>query len=67
MVHQATPKPAQVLLQQQQAAQLAHNLSPLPLLCVQAKQRLLKEAIFKINAKHGQGTIMPMNGDALDV
>lgn len=49
------------------AAAAALSLSPLSLLCVQAKQRMLKEAIFKINAKHGQGTIMPMNGDALDM
>lgn len=28
---------------------------------------MLKEAIFKINAKHGQGTVMPMKGDALDI
>jgi hypothetical protein len=34
---------------------------------VQAKQKMLKEAIFKINAKHGQGTVMPMKGDALDM
>ncbi len=33
----------------------------------QARARVLKEVLFKINAKHGEGTIMQMKDGALDV
>lgn len=34
---------------------------------VQAKAKILKETLFKINQKHGQGTVMAMTGESLDM
>ena len=37
------------------------------LLLLQAKARLLKETLHKINQKHGAGTIMSLSGETLPV
>jgi hypothetical protein len=34
---------------------------------MQAMAKVLKETLFKINQKHGQGTVMAMTGEALDM
>jgi hypothetical protein len=39
----------------------------LPTLTPQAKAKALREAIFKINQKHGQNTVMQMTGDYANV
>lgn len=40
---------------------------PLSLVCKQAKQRVLKDTLHKINLKHGAGTVMQMTDGAVNV